>query len=216
MTSSRHRDRLRPPARGRKAREIRKRILVLTEGSVSEKEYLEWFIDWCRNGLVEVRFGPNQATPKTLVDEAVATIREARRNARRERDSHLAFDEVWCAYDVDEHPFLAEARDKALANDVRLAVSNPCFEVWLLLHLREPTGCMNRQEMQKAFRTQCGSNFLGKHLPLTISWGDNYESALQRARRLHDERVKPWPHESDANPCTTVHLLTESIRQGAR
>jgi hypothetical protein len=46
-------------------------------------------------------------------------------------------DEVWCVFDVDEHPKLAEARDQANANGIQLAVSNPCFELWLLLHFQE-------------------------------------------------------------------------------
>ncbi|MGW6281706.1 RloB family protein [Kribbella sp. NPDC055071] len=43
------------------------------------------------------------------------------------------FDEVWCVFDVDDfdiEPATREARRAGL----ELAVSDPCFELWLLLH----------------------------------------------------------------------------------
>ena len=73
--------------------------------------------------------------------------REAERVAKRQRDSYLAFDEVWCVHDVDDHPRLDEARIMARDNDISLAVSNPCFELWLLLHFREDPGMQDRETL---------------------------------------------------------------------
>jgi len=47
------------------------------------------------------------------------------------------FDERWLVLDVDRWPShrLADVCQRALAKSYRLAISNPCFEVWLLLHV---------------------------------------------------------------------------------
>lgn len=43
------------------------------------------------------------------------------------------YDEVWCVIDVDEFDIEPTVR-LAKESGVRLAVSNPCFELWLFLH----------------------------------------------------------------------------------
>lgn len=43
------------------------------------------------------------------------------------------FDQVWCVLDVDEFEF-EDALSIALRERIALAISNPCFEFWLLLH----------------------------------------------------------------------------------
>ncbi|MEU4886344.1 RloB family protein [Streptomyces xinghaiensis] len=44
------------------------------------------------------------------------------------------YDQVWCVVDVDQYRDFDEAGRLADEHEVRLAVSNPCFELWLLLH----------------------------------------------------------------------------------
>jgi hypothetical protein len=51
-------------------------------------------------------------TPKTLVERAVKRKREADTTAKKSGDPNSRFDEVWCVFDVDEHPFLPEATSR--------------------------------------------------------------------------------------------------------
>ncbi|ARQ70294.1 RloB family protein [Streptomyces marincola] len=44
------------------------------------------------------------------------------------------FDQVWCVSDVDDYRDLDEAVRYAENHGVELVLSNPCFELWLLLH----------------------------------------------------------------------------------
>jgi hypothetical protein len=60
-------------------------------------------------------------------------------HARKMRENDPGgFDEVWCVIDVDEFD-LSEAVRTARRSGISLAISNPCFEVWLLLHFTEWT-----------------------------------------------------------------------------
>lgn len=48
-------------------------------------------------------------------------------------------DEKWLVVDVDEYePQLSQVAQECLNSGIKLAVSNPCFEFWLLLHFQEP------------------------------------------------------------------------------
>ena len=75
--------------------------------------------------------------PKTLVERAVAMKREAALEAKRKKDENLKYDQVWCVFDIDEHPFVPEAKQQARDNGIEVAISNPCFELWALLHFRD-------------------------------------------------------------------------------
>ena len=44
-------------------------------------------------------------------------------------------DQVWVVFDRDEHERFDEAVSLCEANGIGVARSNPCFEVWLILHM---------------------------------------------------------------------------------
>ncbi len=84
---------------------------------------------------VDLRVDPDSAggAPITLVRMAV----DARRRALRESSE---IDEFWCVFDVEwptHHPSLHDALELAERNDIHVAVSNPCFELWLALHFKD-------------------------------------------------------------------------------
>jgi len=124
---------------------IRKDILAFVEGARTEEDYL---LHWHREHRlrVNVQIYPQRGTPKTLVDLAIREKVRAERESRRGRP----FDEVWCVFDVDEHPQVEEATAQAQANGVRVAVSNPCLELWFLLHFRDQTAWIDRASAQRA------------------------------------------------------------------
>lgn len=112
-------------------------ILVVCEGEVTEREYIDGFK--AEYGITTVRvdvFSPG-GNPLGLVERAVELRNTSRREARRARDQNLAYDQAWCVMDVDQHPRLDEARVLAAKHGIKLAISNPCFELWLLLHFAD-------------------------------------------------------------------------------
>lgn len=131
-------------------------MLVLCEGQVTEPRYFEDLKADVATRLVDVDVSPEGATPKTLVERAVARRKEDAKNARRDGDPGLAYDEIWCVFDVDEHPFIPDARQQARDNKIRLAVSNPSFELWVLLHFEDQTGHIERAAARSRVR---------KHIP---------------------------------------------------
>ena len=138
------RHRKRPDARRAPNRDPGRRILIVCEGEVTEREYFEGFRRWCKNPRVVIAFDGPAGVPLTLVGRAKQRRDEADLAASRAGDDFLRYDEVWCVFDVDEHPHVVSAREGALAAGLRIAMSNPCFELWLLLHFADNPGMQPR------------------------------------------------------------------------
>ena len=109
-------------------REPADRILIVCGGVVTEPGYFEGLRRFHRNPAIKVVIKKKPVDPANLVQYAV-TLRD------NEADS---FDDVWCVVDVDEFDLVPAVR-LATRNNISLAVSNPCFETWLLLHFTNHT-----------------------------------------------------------------------------
>ena len=204
---SHRRDRVRRAGRGAAHLEPRPRILVVCEGEITERQYLGGFRDWCRNPRVEVRLEGPGGVPLTLVKRAKELKRAAEEDARRERDENLLYEQVWCVFDFDEHPNIPQARQLARDNGLRLAMSNPCFELWLLLHLRDNPGAQHRHHLQDML-AELMPGVPPKHIDFALLV-EGYEQAVLRAKYLEDDAVAA--DEAGRNPTTEVFHLTDSI-----
>jgi hypothetical protein len=207
MTPRRLRDRPRRAARRDAYLEPKRRILAVCEGKVTEPEYLRAFSRWCRNPRVELDLEAPAGVPLTLVARARERKEEAEALARHERDVNSVYDEVWCVFDMDEHPHVNQARRLAAEAGLRLAMSNPCFELWLLLHLREHPGARHRQEIQQLL-AELMPRMSPKHIDFE-SLVDGYEEAVRRAERLEADAQAAAEH--GRNPSTEMFHLTNSI-----
>lgn len=185
----------------------RMRILVLCEGHHTEPQYLRGLRDWCRNPLVEVIVDDEHGVPLTLVQRAKAAKLDAARRAARERDDNASYDAVWCVFDTDEHPNLEQARAMAREGGIEVALSNPCFELWLLLHFRESPGMRGRKEVARMLRKHVAS--YDKRVEFAV-YRQGYAAAVTRAQRL--ERDAAADGEDGRNPSTGVHRLAEAVR----
>ena len=206
---SRRRNRNRRPARRPAHREAKRRLLVVTEGRCTEPDYIKGYERHVRNATVEVEVAKERGDPRKVVEIAKEEKARAAREAKRQDDPFLDYDEVWCVFDRDEHDRFDEALTMARDNGFELAVSNPCVELWLLLHVRDSPGARHRHVVQK---------MLGDYLP-------GYEKKLDfdqlahsvadgtaRARRL-DEAAESRGDAKYGNPSTGFYRLTDSIAQ---
>jgi len=182
--------------------------LVLSEGECTEPEYLEGFRRWCRNPLVSVKIAEERGVPLTLVRAAKKHRADAQKAAKREGDENHAYDEVWCVFDVDEHPYLNQALDEARTAGIEVALSNPCFELWLLLHFQDSPGPRGHKELPALLSRHIGP--YDKRVRIELLW-PRYEDAKRRAERL--DRDANEAAEPQRNPTTGVYRLTETIRR---
>jgi len=202
------RDRTRNPGRRPPFRDPRPIVLVVCEGT-SEEEYLKLFAAHHKNARIQVRISNERGVPFTLVELAKKLKQESDNKAKKQQDENLAYDSVWCVFDIDEHPRVDEAKEMARSKGIRLAISNPSFELWLILHLRESPGMMGRHDILKELEKLVpGYN---KHIEFA-KFEPGYPEAVKRSKRLgHQAEIARTPGH---NPTTNVYELTELILYG--
>ena len=94
----------------------------------------------------------------------------------------------------------------AQANDIKLAVSNPCIELWLWLHFADQPGMRHRHDLQGMMKQRIPD--YNKHVDYS-DYADGYEAAHSRASRL--DKDAEAANEEGRNPTTGMWRLTQSI-----
>ena len=196
----------RRPGRREPFRTPKPTILIVCEGEVTEKQYIEKLAEHHRNSRVTVKFAKEHGDPKTLVDTAKSLKQAAEKAARREHDANIKYDSVWCMFDIDEHLYVHEAREMASANGIRLAISNPCIELWLYMHLQPPPGMQHRHVMQGMLKALIPD--YDKHVDFE-KYAAGYDLAVTGAKQL--DNLAASMKDRGRNPTTNVYELTESI-----
>ncbi|MGH3972019.1 MAG: RloB family protein [Pseudonocardiaceae bacterium] len=100
----------------------------MCNGNSTEPTYFHELKRSLRNSAVKVKIAKKTLAPEGLVKFASEIT----------KCSGDDFDQVWCVMDFDDFDF-ERAKARAENFHVQLAVSNPCFELWLLLHHRKCT-----------------------------------------------------------------------------
>jgi len=204
------RDRQRKPARPEAFKDSKPTILVVSEGAVTEPEYLSGFKAACRNPRVDIEALGGQGVPRSVVEAAREAKTKNAALARRHEDENLRYDEVWCVFDVDDHPDVNNAKEMARNNGIKVAISNPCIELWLYLHFAEQPGAQGRDRVTSMLKEHLDG--FDKHVKFEV-FAIGYEHAAKRARRLDEEADAA--KESGRNPTTGFWKLTRSIEESA-
>lgn len=182
-------------------------LLVFTEGAVTEEIYLVH--QHRRNRLkVNIEINKFHGTPLSLVRAAMKAKKSNEKGQKRKGRAH---DEVWCVFDVDEHPNLDEAVAIAHAHGINVAISNPCFELWFLLHFEDQTAFIERDDAQRCAKAYTKSD--GKSLSKVAleELETRYDDAKGRAQALAAKHVgddTPFPQN---NPSSGVWKIVDAI-----
>ncbi|WP_209700102.1 RloB family protein [Kribbella aluminosa] len=177
--------------------------MIFCEGQASEPDYLnavKRLPEIRANTAISLVIDPSYGLPMDLVTKAVE---------RLHRDPEI--DECWCVFDVEwpqHHPHLDRALRLAAAEGIRIAVSNPCFELWLILHFQEQAGFLQTRDAEAVSRQldgRSGKRLDGaKYMPLR-------HDACERAMRLATRHERNDSNFPDDNPSSTMHELLAAI-----
>lgn len=199
-------------SRRRPLRNSKERILIVSEDKVTAKEYFDAFKHAHRNNLVHVEVVGDGAEPLHVVERCIAERNEASGRAKTEHDSNLGFDVVWAVFDVDEHPRLDRAKELARQEGIRCAISNPCFELWAILHFQDQTAHIERGKLQTKLKRHLPKYHPDDNKRLDYAkTAPGYDDALRRARQL--EAIAVRNGKPGSNPTTNIYELTELIRR---
>jgi hypothetical protein len=192
----------------------RQSILIVCEGEKTEPYYFRTLQKGLRLTTLEVEVvGPQEGSaPISIVNQALEKKNLRRRQARTSI-SLAEYDKIWCVIDVEAptpHASLNQAYDKGQANGLNLALSNPCFEFWYLLHFEKTSALMqSNEELLSRLKTHCqryrenDQNFASSVFPHTQKAIANAEQVIHEKHYGADLR--------NCNPSTHVHLVVKDL-----
>lgn len=194
-------------------RKPRKTLLVLCEGERSEYDYIRALSlepDVRGVSAVQIEIDTNSfgCAPMTLVRRAVS-------RRKRTSETNDEIDEVWCVFDVEwsgsngqHHPNLVDAVQMARAHGVHIAISNPSFELWLILHYRNLSRFLTNDDARR-IRAECDRS-QGKGVDGQIYMKRRRE-AVRNAVLLDEKHVGDGTRFPQDNPSSGMHLLIASV-----
>jgi len=151
-----------PKPRSKAVRAPRRKLFIFCEGEKTEPNYIKGYIGTLsRKALRDViQVQPTRKnTPAQLVDVAIA---------QKNGGAGLAGDVFWVVYDRENvTKYSDELHDKAYKkakdNNVNIALSNVCFEMWLLLHFFDTAApyasfddLFHRSQFRARYKVQSG------------------------------------------------------------
>ena len=115
-------------------------------------------------------------------------------------------------FDVEwprNHPNLTDAVRLAKAKGISLAISNPCFELWLILHRESQTAFLDTEKAERRSRKLDGRD--GKRIDAASYLPDRH-AAARRAAELthrHEQNQTAFPRD---NPSSTMYELLIAVQ----
>ncbi|QEU87302.1 RloB family protein [Streptomyces viridosporus] len=150
-------------------------ILVVCGARNTEPAYIRGLLRVVDNRAVDVRV-------KVCPQDPVSVVRHAAGERTRARDH---YDRTWCVLDVDDFAHLDEALRLARAERIDIALSNPCFELWLLLHFRTHSAPVDgfRQAERHLLPHHRGYSKAADRFTFDL-YRETWPQAVERARAL--------------------------------
>ena len=153
---------------------------------------------------------------------SIALVNMAIRYKREQGITKRTKDEVWVVFDYDYNGEPKQSQDynnsieKAISNNINVAISNDSFELWYVLHFEN----CNAQE---------GRNWYNNRLTLKLNIKydkertiakemyelllENQPLAIQRAQALYERYDLENKAHAEKNPYTTVHQLVQKLNE---
>ena len=206
--------------RGQRRRKLKPVILIVTEGSQTEPKYFEHFRS--RQTNIEIRVVGGRT--KGGETDYLGLIRKAVEYKVKNQISASNGDAVWVIADGDvnynnpnpittKNTLLSTARKLADAKGIQIAISNPCFEFWYLLHFQYTTKFFKDYSSVKATLTAYLPNYEKTDNVYTQLF-EHTTDALRNAERVEQYHLQNGcnkPFGVNVNPFTDIYQLIKAL-----
>lgn len=192
---------------------IKPSFYIYCNGEIAEPTYFKEYKDFLRSRTIVVKYKNfKRLAPWDLIARVVEE-KQALESRRKfyEEDG----DQCWCVFDVDE--YWSQNPDKfkvaiklARENNILLAWSNECFELWYLLHFQVLNTGVPRNDyhskLERHFR-RSGSQPYTKNCSVFSQIFEKQSEAIKNAKRIYKT------NKVERNPSTAVFKLAEEINK---
>lgn len=182
-------------------------FVIAVEGGKTEPAYFALFASPRIKGPIILPPIDNKSAPKQVRDRLID-------HCRGLDDLREGLDELWLVIDVDHyerHGHLAAVAEGAREHGYRLAVSRPCFEAWLLLHVGDDLDDLtSSKDAKRAMGRIRDTQAWAAHIDPKLI--DCVSDAVRRARTRREREPDPasaWPRD----PGSDVYRLIERFAE---
>ncbi|ATR83017.1 hypothetical protein CS390_10880 [Pseudomonas sp. HLS-6] len=210
-----------PRPRAKAIRKLPRKMHIYCEGAKTEPNYITGYI-----GTLEDRALRNviciektrKNTPVELVDVAIS---------QKRNNSTPKGDVFWVVYDREsitkyDDKLHDQAYKRAKDNDINIALTNVCFEQWILLHFIDSStaySCFDdlitNSNLKRLIKDTIGQDYHKASLDIFNHLKPNIAQARQRAIRINERALasaqtgRTKPHH--LNPYTDMPTLLDAI-----
>ena len=188
-----------PSVRRKADRDPANTILVVAEGS-TERIYF--------TGLKARKSTVKIVVPRSHPTDALGLVRLCVEHMEMKDIDIDHGDMAICAFDIEgnDERNLSKAIRMARQSGVLLAMTNPCFELWFLMHFRDVLPSVSCAEVHRCLKDHI------KNYNKTDNYRDLLDplrmSAMNRARETWGEGIE---RSIPSNPGTTMHIALSEI-----
>ena len=196
-------------ARGSNRKSTHPIVIIVCEGKKTEPIYFENFNVRNKNLKIAVVTGAAGKSYTELVQAAV-------RAKEKYTDGVEAEWQLWCVSDVDNatEKQLADYKAAVTKEGFKIALSNPCFELWYLLHYSYTTGALaSYAEVVKKLPKELQPYQKNENIYPKLF--DNEATAITYAEKLqkhHESQGVTDLLKPGVNPYTNVFELVSVLR----
>lgn len=178
------------------SREYRELFIIATEGDKTEPAYLQLFLDSTKT--IRILASRHDSAPKKVLKRAETFLQKEK--PRRPYS-------VWLVLDRDtwQEEVLNFVSGQCRRRGFGLAVSNPCFEYWLLLHFENGNGVSSKTHCTERLVRHL-PNFAKGHVEIE-KLKPNIQQAIDYARQKDVPPCSDWPSGNGS----TVYKLVEAL-----
>ncbi len=124
-------------------------------------------------------------------------------------------DQIWCAFDLDDYwqqdkNKFKKSLEVAEKNNIKIAYSNECFELWFLLHFNLVESAISRADYNKKlkkFFKNLNFDYAKNSDEIFSHLLDFQKKAIQNAKKIYT------PKQPSKNPSTSVFKLVEELNK---
>jgi hypothetical protein len=179
-------------------------LVVVCEGEKTERIYFNNYKKRGCNLKIE--------TPNCKVTDPINLVKFALTQISRYDLDFKNGDCIWCVFDANHNTNEQITTAIQLAKkNIQIALSNPCFELWYLLHFTYHCGRLN---------TRDANSLLKKHIPKYDKTNDHFDELLngRNTAILNSKKLNDY-HEGNnidllslkSNPSTQIFQIVEYI-----
>lgn len=191
-------------------RKTKRIILISTEGkNKTEETYFSHFGGRDKDYLIKFAEGNNT--------DPCGILKAAKKSIRKEELDLEDGDAVYCVFDVDNlswrHDAIKDVLKDAEKDQINIILSNPCFEIWFLLHYTYTTRCFSsNDEVIRALQRYIPD--YEKNKDIFDKLLSSQSKAIENSQRLdsyHDDNGISF--FVGRNPSTDVYKLIEEFQK---